>query len=302
VDRWNAMRVFVKVAEFGSFAEAGRQLNMSPPAVTRAIGALETMIGARLLTRTSRVVRLTESGSRYFEECQRILAEITAAEASAAGSHASPTGLLTVTAPVLFGQMHIHPIIIKYLLSQPGITAHTLYLDRNTNLIEEGIDVAVRIGALPDSDLQAVQVGTLRRVVCASPAYVEQHGEPLEPADLAKHRIVVASGASRVLEWRFGGPRRPVIPLQPALDCNLSAAAISAAISGYGITRVLSYQVDDAIRSGLLRELLSEFEPPPLPVHLVHAGGRHPPAKIRSFVDFAVAELRQNGGLRVLGP
>ncbi|WP_413990306.1 LysR family transcriptional regulator [Labrys okinawensis] len=292
MDRWQAMRVFVKVAETGGFAEAARKLYMSPPAVTRAVAALEETIGARLLIRTTRSVKLTDAGQRYLADCQRILADLADAEAAAAGSYATPSGTLVVTAPVLFGQMHVMPIVMDYLSQHPAVTVQTLFLDRVTNLIEEGMDVAIRIGRLPDSELNAIRVGTVRRVVCASPAYLVAHGQPMTPAELANHSVIANVSAWPSLEWRFGRERKTSVGIHPRLICNLNEATISAAIEGWGLVRVLSYQVDDAVRDGRLRILLAEFEEEPLPVHVVHAGGRGPSAKIRSFVDFAVERLR----------
>lgn len=292
MDRLQAMRVFVKVVETGGFAEAARKLYMSPPAVTRAIASLEHAIGARLLTRTTRSVKLTDAGQRYFADCQRILTDLADAEAAAAGSYATPSGTLAITAPVLFGQMHVLPIVMDYLGQHPAVTAQTLFLDRLANLVEEGMDVAVRIGRLPDSDLHAIRVGTVRRVICASPAYLAEHGEPLAPADLAGHRVIANVSAWPSLEWRFGRERKTSVDIHPRLICNLNEATISAAIEDWGLTRVLSYQIDAAVREGRLRVLLADYEEEPLPVHVVHAGGRGPSAKIRSFVDFAVARLR----------
>jgi DNA-binding transcriptional LysR family regulator len=300
VDRWQAMRIFVRVAEAGSFAEAARKLYMSPPAVTRAVAALEGAIGARLLVRTTRSVKLTEPGQRYLADCQRLLADLADAEAAAAGSYATPSGTLTVTAPVLFGQMHVLPIVMDYLGQHAAVTAQTLFLDRVVNLVEEGIDVAIRIGRLPDSDLNAIRVGTVRRVICASPAYLAEHGEPADPADLVHHRIIANIGAWPSLEWRFGREHVTSVAIHPRLVCNLNEATITAAVEGWGLTRVLSYQVDAAVRQGRLRVVLADFEQGPLPVHVVHAGGSAPSAKIRSFVDLAAERLRSdpvfNGG------
>lgn len=292
MDRWQAMRVFVKVAETGGFAEAARRLYMSPPAATRAVAALEETIGARLLIRTTRSVKLTDAGQRYLADCQRILSDLADAEAAAAGSYATPSGTLVVTAPVLFGQMHVLPIVMDYLSQHPAVTAQTLFLDRVTNLIEEGMDVAIRIGHLADSELNAIRVGTVRRVVCASPAYLAAHGEPMAPAELAGHRIIANVSAWPSLEWRFGRERKTSVSVHPQLVCNLNEATISAAIEGWGLARVLSYQIDAAVRDGRLRVVLADFEEGPLPVHVVHAGGHGPSAKIRSFVDFAVEQLK----------
>jgi DNA-binding transcriptional LysR family regulator len=292
MDRWQSMRVFVKVAETGGFAEAARKLFMSPPAVTRAIAFLEESIGAQLLVRTTRSVKLTDAGQRYFEDCQRILADLADAEAAAAGSYSTPAGTLVITTPVLFGQIHVLPIVMAYLEQHKAVTAQLLFLDRITNLIEEGMDVAVRIGRLPDSELNAIRVGTVRRVVCASPAYLAEHGEPLLPADLAAHSVIANVGAWPSLEWRFGRERKTTVSVRPQLVCNLNEAAITAAIDGWGLTRVLSYQIAAAVREGRLRIVLADYEEEPLPVHIVHAGGRGTSAKVRSFVDFAVERLR----------
>jgi DNA-binding transcriptional LysR family regulator len=294
MDRWQAMRVFVKVAETGGFAEAARKLHMSPPAVTRAIAFLEETIGAQLLLRTTRSVKLTDAGQRYLSDCQRLLADLADAEAAAAGSYTTPSGTLVVTAPVLFGQMHILPIVIDYLRLHASVSVQTLFLDRITNLVEEGMDVAVRVGHLPDSGLNAIRVGTIRRVVCGSPAYLAERGEPLTPSELAGHDVVAVVGAWPSLEWRFGRENKMTVTVHPQLLCNLNEAAIEAASRGCGLIRVLSYQVAGAIAEGRLKAVLTEFEEGPLPVHLVHAGGRSPSAKIRSFLDFAAERLRQN--------
>ncbi len=292
MDRWHVMRIFVKVAETASFAEAARQLHMSPPAVTRAIATLEETIGARLFVRTTRSVKLTEAGSRYFEDCRRILADIVEAEAAAGGSYATPSGTLAVTASLLFGQMHVLPIIMEYLALYPTMAVRTLFVDRQVNIIEEGIDVAVRIGHLPDSGFTAIRVGTVRRVVCGAPAYFEKHGMPVTPADLRDHRIASSTSAWASPDWRFGQDQR--VTVRPTLMCNTNEAVIRAAIDGWGLTRVLHYQVGPAIAEGRLQVVLAEYEEDPLPIHVLYPEGRHAPAKVRAFVDMAVARLRAN--------
>ncbi|TWB62306.1 LysR family transcriptional regulator [Nitrospirillum viridazoti] len=292
MDRWQAMRIFVKVAETESFAEAARHLHLSAPAVTRAIAALEEVIGARLFVRTTRSVKLTEAGGRYFDDCRRILADITEAEAAAAGSYATPSGTLTVTASLLFGQMYVLPIVTDYLDAYPAMTARTFFVDRPVNIVEEGVDVAVRIGRLPDSGFTAIKVGTVRRVVCGAPAYFEKHGVPSNPAELKDHRIAVSTSAWASPEWRFAGDQRVVI--HPTLHCNTNEAVIATAQAGWGLTRVLHYQVGPALLEGRLQVVLSEYEEPPLPIHVLYAEGRQAPAKIRAFVDRAVAALRGN--------
>ncbi|MBB3975442.1 DNA-binding transcriptional LysR family regulator [Rhizobium azooxidifex] len=294
MDRWQAMRVFVKVAETGGFAAAARQLHMSPPAVTRTISALENTLGVRLLTRTTRAVKTTEAGGRYLEDCRRILAEIADAEASAAGLHANPSGVLSVTGPALFGQMHILPILLEYLDQYPAVTVHSVFVDRIVNIIDEGMDVAVRIGNLPASGLSAVKVGSIRRVVCGSPSYFERYGVPKVPSDLAGHRIIAPTGAWVSLDWQFGQGNRTSVTVHPRLLCNTNDAAIAAAERGWGLTRILSYQIGPALQEGRLQAVLSEYEEREIPIHVVHVEGRRASAKVRAFVDLAVDRLRAN--------
>ncbi|NYZ13969.1 LysR family transcriptional regulator [Azospirillum sp. RWY-5-1] len=292
MDRWQAMRIFVRVAETESFAEAARHLHMSAPAVTRAIAALEDVIGARLFVRTTRSVKMTEAGTRYFDDCRRILSDITEAEATAAGSYATPSGRLAVTASVLFGRMYVLPIMIEYLDSYPTMSGRTFFVDRPVNIVEEGIDVAVRIGHLPDSGFTAIKVGTIRRVICGSPGYFEKHGVPTVPADLKNHRIIASTGAWASPEWRFAGDQR--VTIDSVLQCNTNDAAIATAAAGWGLTRVLHYQIGPALLNGDLRIVLADHEEPPLPIHLLHPEGRHAPAKVRAFVDLAISRLRGN--------
>ncbi|OYD84921.1 LysR family transcriptional regulator [Azospirillum brasilense] len=292
MDRLQAMRIFVKVAETESFAETARHMHLSAPAVTRAVAALEELIGARLFVRTTRSVKVTEAGARYLEDCRRILSDITEAEAAAGGFYATPTGTLAVTASALFGPMHVLPIVTEYLDRYPGMRAQTFFVDRPVNIVEEGIDVAVRIGHLPDSGFTAIRVGTVRRVVCGAPAYFERHGVPQTPADLKHHRIAVSTGAWASPEWRFARDQR--VTIDPVLQCNTNEAAIATAKAGWGLTRVLHYQIGPALLAGELRIVLADHEEPPLPIHVLHPEGRHAPAKVRAFVDLAVARLREN--------
>ena len=292
MDRWQAMRIFARVAETASFAETARHLHMSAPAVTRAVAALEDMIGARLFVRTTRSVKLTEAGSRYFEDCRRILSDIVEAEAAAAGSYATPSGTLAVTASALFGQMYVLPILMDYLDAYPTMGGRTFFHDRPVSIIEEGIDVAIRIGHLPDSGFTAIKVGSVRRVICGAPAYFEKHGVPITPADLKEHRIAASTSAWTSSEWRFGQDQR--VTLHPSLQCNTNEAVISAAMDGWGLTRVLHYQVGPALLDGKLQIVLGDYEEPPLPIHVLHPEGRHAPAKVRAFLDMAVSRLRAN--------
>jgi DNA-binding transcriptional LysR family regulator len=288
------MRVLVKVADTGSFAQGARALNMSPPAVTRAIAYLEDLTGARLFLRSTRSVKLTAPGSRYVEDCRRILADIDEAEASAGGSHATPSGLLTVTAPVLFGQIYVMPVLTSFLTLHPAVTGRALLLDRVVNLMEEGIDVALRIGQLPDSGYRAIKVGSVRRVICGAPSYFEAHPLPQVPADLVGHTIIANTGSSAPQDWRFSDGGKSSVTLHPRLFCNTVDASISAALSGWGLASALSYQVASAVSDGRLDIVLADYEEPPIPIHVMHAEGRHISAKTRAFVDFLVAELRAN--------
>jgi DNA-binding transcriptional LysR family regulator len=292
MSRLHAMQVFVRVAETGGFAEAARQLNMSPPAVTRAVATLEDIIGTRLLTRTTRTVKLTEPGARYFEDCRRILADIAEAEAAAAGSYTTPTGMLSVTASALFGNNYVLPILTEFLDANPMVSGRAVFVDRVVNIVDEGIDVAIRIGHLPDSSYSAVRVGTVRRVVCGAPAYFERHGVPQKPADLANHRIIASTGSWSSLDWRFGKDEKIGVTVTPRLACSTYEAIVGAAVQGWGLARPLSYQISAALESGALQTVLSEYELEPMPVHVVHPEGRRASAKVRAFVDLAVERLR----------
>ncbi|WP_437568529.1 LysR family transcriptional regulator [Sorangium sp. So ce542] len=299
MDRLDTMRVFVAVAEEEGFAPAARRLSMSPPAVTRAVSALEERIGTRLLHRTTRIVRLTEAGARFLADCKRILAEIEEAEASAAGSHAALRGPLGVTAPVLFGRMFVAPIVFDFLARHPRVSARTLLLDRVVDMLDEGIDVAVRIAHLRDSSLTAIRVGSVRRVVCASPGYLAARGAPATPADLARLDTISFSQTGAPEEWSFGSGARVEKVLPPSqLLVNTADVAIAAAAAGRGLARVLSYQIGPELRDGRLAIVLPAFEPPPVPIHVVHPEGRLAAARVRAFVDFLVERLRAEAWLR----
>lgn len=298
MDRLQAMTTFVAVVDSGGFASAARKLNQSPPVVTRAVAELEERLGLRLLTRTTRVVRVTDAGARFAEDCRRILADIEAAETTATGTHDAPRGTLTITAPVLFGQLYVTPILVSYLQQFAQVEASCLFLDRVVNVVEEGIDVAVRIGELPDSSLQATRVGRVRRVLVAAPAYLAAHGVPRRPEDLAEHTIVSAAGVTPASEWRFNDAGKPLLQrVQPRLRTTTNDSAIAAAVAGLGLTRLLSYQVAEHVRSGALQLVLEDFETAPLPVHVVHHEGRRATRKVRAFVDLAVERLRADPAL-----
>ncbi|WP_046112595.1 LysR family transcriptional regulator [Aquincola tertiaricarbonis] len=294
MDRLHAMTVFVAVVDTGGFAAAARKLDLSPPVVTRAVAELEERLGLRLLTRTTRVVRVTDAGARYAEDCRRILAEIEEAEVAAAGTHAAPRGTLTITAPVLFGQLYVVPVLARYLQQHPQVEAQCLFLDRMVNIVEEGIDVAVRIGELPDSSLQAVRVGRVRRMLVASPSYLAAAGVPRHPADLAAGHTLLSAGVNTpVADWRFNeGGRSLVLPLPVRLRTTSNGSVITAALAHLGIARLLSYQAAPHLRDGTLVPVLEAFETAPLPIHVVHLEGRRATGKVRGFIDMAVASLR----------
>jgi len=288
--RLHLMAVFVAVAEEQSFAAGARRLGMSPPAVTRAVAALEDRLGVKLFTRTTRYVRVTDAGQRYLEDARRIINELDEADEAAAGINAEPRGHLGVTAPVLFGKLFVIPGIVDYLQRHPDMEISAVFLDRVVNLLEEGFDVGIRIGELQDSSMKAIRVGSIRRVVCASPEYLAKNGTPKLPQELADRFIVTASAVSPVVEWKFadGNPVR----VKPRLTVNTNDSAIEVVLQGIGITRLLSYQIAPYLASGQLQTVLGEFEPSPLPIHVIHREGRYASGKVRTFVDLIVARLR----------
>lgn len=297
MDRLQAMTVFAAVAEAGGFAPVARKLKLSPSAVTRAVAELEERLGLRLLARTTRSVRLTEAGARFARDCRHIIAEIEEAEAAAVGAHGSVRGTLALTAPVLFGQLHVTPILVNYLRRFPDVDAQCYFLDRVVNLIDEGLDVAIRIGELPDSSLQAVQVGRVRRVVVASPDYLKANGIPTTPDDLASHVIVSAAGITPAADWRFADQGQIVtVTVKPRMQTT-NDSAIAAAVQGFGIARLFNYQVATQVESGQLRIVLADHEEAPLPVHVVHHQGRRSTPKVRAFIDLAVETLRASPAL-----
>ena len=295
MDRLYLMAVFVAVAEEESFAAGARRLGMSPPAVTRAISALEDRLGVKLLNRTTRYVRVTDAGNRYLDDCRRIIQETDEADEAAAGINAEPRGHLAVTAPVMFGRLFVIPGIVDYLQRYPAMEVSAVFLDRVVNLLEEGFDVGIRIGELPDSTMRAIRVGHVRRVMCASPGYLSEHGTPSNPAELMHHKIVAASGVSPVMDWKFAPDLS--VKVKPRLTLTSNDAAIEAVLADMGITRLLSYQIECQRATGQLQIILSEFEPPPLPIHVIHREGRYASAKVRSFVDLMVSKLRAHRAL-----
>ena len=294
MDRIESVAIFVEVAERRSFAAAARRLARSAAAVTRAVGELETRLGVRLLNRTTRAVSLTEAGDRFLAGARRVLADFEEIERAAAGEGAAPRGELRITAPILFGRLHVLPIVTEFLGRFAEVSAALSLIDRPVDLVEEGLDVAVRIGPLAESSAVAARVGAVRRIVVASPGYVTQHGTPLTPADLGAHAVVAFSGAAGVDHWVFRNEERETsIAIRPRLAVTTAEATLDAVRAGFGIARVLSYQAADDIAHGSLLRLLAGYEGEELPIHLLYPGGRHPPPKVRAFLDFAKPRLRR---------
>jgi DNA-binding transcriptional LysR family regulator len=296
MDRLDAMRAFVTALDEGSLAAAGRRLGRSPPAMTRAIAALEAQFGLRLFERKTRLVRLTEAGERYAAVARRILAELEEINLLAAGEGAGPRGVLTVTAPLVAGAEILRPCIDDYLDAYLQVRVRLLLLDRIVNLVEEGIDVALRIGQLADSALIAAPVGAVRRVVCASSGYLKRYPAIRAPGDLTAHRIISLAETRQAENWSFA-PRvaragAHVVRLTPRLLVNNITAAKGSALAGKGVARLLSYQVAEDVRAGRLVILLEKFEPAPMPVHLVAPRDRLTMPKTRAFVDFVLPKLK----------
>ena len=295
IDQFHLMRVFASVAEEGGFAAASRKLDLSPAAVTRAVVALEEQLGARLLQRTTRNVRFNDAGRQYYENVRAILASIAEANEAVAESNATPRGTLSITAPVMFGRMFVMPAVIDYMQRYPQVKLIAHLVDRVTNLVDEGMDVAIRIGHLPDSGLRAIKVGEVRRVLCASPAYLEKYGTPERPTELAQHSIICSSHVSSHTEWRFNASKEALlVRLEPRLTVTSNDAALSAAAGGLGIARLLSYQVWSEVEKGSLRLILEAFEEEPWPVHVVHREDKLGSSKVRSFIDNMVENLRSH--------
>ncbi len=285
----------MKVAELKGFAAAARHLNMSPPTVTRLVSMLEDSLGLRLFVRTTRSVMLTDSGRRFLEDARRILMDLEEAERAAVGSYAEPTGELSVTASVLFGRMFANPILGEFLKLHQKLSARTLYVDRVVNLIDEGLDVGIRIGNLADSSLMAVRCGAVRQVVFAAPAYLDTRGEPETPDDLASHAIINSTALHPSAQWHFQKSETVVTKrVSPRISMNTNDAVIELALQGHGIGRLLSYQVAPYLADGRLRTVLNSYEPPEIPIHLVHQEGRTVSAKVRAFVDFAAKRLKSD--------
>ncbi|WP_299138193.1 LysR family transcriptional regulator [uncultured Tateyamaria sp.] len=292
MDRLQSLEIFIAVAEAQSFAEGARRMGLSAPSATRGVNGLEARLGTRLFTRTTRRVRLTEVGQAYLEDARHILAQVQAADEAAVGAATNPVGQLRITCPTEFGRIYVAPVLTEFLDLHPSVQADVLMVDRVVNMVEEGFDLAVRIGPLPSSGLTAVRVGQVRRVVCGTPAYFAKNGVPETPSDLRDHQIVSAGAASPTTEWRFGRDQQEAVRIHPRLSVSSVAASISVAKRDWGLCRALSYQIGPDLEDGTLQTVLDAHEPAALPIHLVHVEGRRAPAKIRAFIELAKERLR----------
>ncbi|MBR1148215.1 LysR family transcriptional regulator [Bradyrhizobium sp. AUGA SZCCT0431] len=286
MDRIDAMQAFVTVADLQGFAPAARKLGLSPSGVTRLIAALEDRLGARLLQRTTRSLTLTDTGARYLERARQILSDVEEAESAAEGERTRPGGRLAVSAPNGFGRLHVSPVMTAYLKRYPDVSAELRLSDRMINLVEEGVDLAVRIGHLPDSTLVARHVGEMRRIVVASKDYLKRRGEPKTPEAIATHDTIHFGAMTAAPDWRFAAEGREIrVSSTPRFTSNSADAAIQYAEAGGGLTRVLAYQAADSLKAGRLRIVLAEFEQPALPIHIVYPTSRLLSAKVRTFID-----------------
>lgn len=304
MNRLDAMSVFVSIADSGSLSGAARRLDLPLASVSRKLADLEAHIGTRLLVRSTRKLALTESGRDYLHACRQILEQVEEAERAAAGAYTKVKGQLVVAAPVVFGRLHLVPVVAQFLERYPEVDVALQLSDRNVHLIEEHVDLALRIGPLSDSNLVATRLGTVHRVVCASPVYLEQHGLPQAPEDLGRHDCVCFEGLEPSSAWTFAGSataKRPV-SVRSRVTVNTADAAIALAVRGMGITRVLSYQIEQELKEGRLLRILAEEESPAVPISLVYPAQGRLPMKSRAFIDWATAQLRERLGTRAPGP
>jgi len=292
MDRLEAMTILLAVVDAGSLSAAARELAVPLPTVSRKVAELEAHLGTRLLHRTTRQLSLTEAGAAYVVACRRILDEVGEAERIANGEYAAPKGVLVVTAPIVFGRLHLVPVVAEFLQAYPEIDIRLILTDQVVHLMEEQVDVALRIGQLPDSTQVAVGIGAVRRIVCGSPAYLAKRGLPAGPADLGAHSCISFEVLESRRAWVFDNGKSEVsVAVLSRLAVNTAEAAITAAIQDVGLVRVLSYQVAEAIRTGTLRAVLEDYESGPIPVNLVHKGQAPLPRKLRAFLDFVAPRL-----------
>jgi DNA-binding transcriptional LysR family regulator len=293
MDLFDSMKVLVAVVEAGSLSAAARRIGMPLATVSRKVSELEASLNTRLLTRSSRRLVVTDTGQVYLVACKRILEQVAEAERAASGEYSAPTGEMTIAAPVAFGRLHVLPIAGEFLGAYPDIDLRIIFSDRISHILDDHIDLAVRVGTLPDSNLVASRVGAIRRIVCASPRYFAQRGMPSTPSDLTSHDCVTFDQLTSPDLWFFSdGKSEAAVPIHSRLIVNTAEAAIDAVIAGIGVTRVLSYQAAAGLRDGTLALALESFEPAPWPVNLVHAGQGPLPLKLRAFLDFAAPRLK----------
>jgi DNA-binding transcriptional LysR family regulator len=289
MDRLDAMQAFVAVADLQGFAPAARKLKLSPSAITRLVAALEERLGARLLQRTTRSVTLTDAGTRYLERARRILADVEEAERAAESERTRPSGRLVVSAPLGFGRLHVSPVMTAYLKRYPDVAGELRLEDRMISLVEDGVDLAVRIGELADSTLVARHVGEMRRIVVASPAYLKARGEPRNLAALASHDTIRFGSTTGLADWRFVDDGAEIrIDPAPRFSTNSSDAALQYAEAGGGLTRLMAYQAAASLKAGKVKIVLEKFEPPALPIHIVYPTSRLLSAKVRAFIDLVM--------------
>jgi DNA-binding transcriptional LysR family regulator len=293
MDRLDAMATLIAAVDGGSLSAASRALGMPLATVSRKVSELEAHLGAQLVVRTSRKLLLTEAGRAYVAAGRRILDQIDEAERAASGEYLAPRGHLTITAPIMFGRLHVEPIVLAFLEVYREIDARLVLADHVVDLVDEQIDVAIRVGELPDSAMIATRLGAVGWVACASPGYLARRGTPDTLQALADHDCIMFEGLYSTTVWTFGrGQQRTAVPIRPRFAVNTADAAIAAAIAGTGITRVLSYQVAEAVAAGKLRLILEAFAPEPLPVHMVYPAQSQLPLKLRAFLDFAAPRLK----------
>ena len=293
MDRFESMSVFVTVVEAGGFSAASRRLGRPLATVSRKVSELEDELGIVLLNRTTRHVTLTDSGRQYFEACRRILNDIEEAERAATGEYQTPKGEIIVTAPIVFGRMHVLPIVTEFMAAYPETQVRLVLVDRVGSLLEENADVAVRIAALPDTSMVATRVGSTTRVLCASPGYLDAHGAPASLDDLTHHQLINITALPPASGWLVSVEgKEVVVPVEPRLVVTTAEAGVEAAIRGAGIVQALCYQVTDAVCAGKLTRQLPAHEPEHVPISLVFKGGKAVPAKLRAFLDLAAPRLR----------
>ena len=294
MDKLRAMTTFVRIVETGSLTAAADRLGTSPTSVVRSLSALEKSLGVRLLNRTTRRMALTDEGRDYFERCRHLLNDVEEAEAALLARQVKPAGRLVITAPVMFGRLHVGPLVTDFLAAHPAVRVELLLLDRVVDLIDEGIDLAVRIGTLPESSLVAIPLGSTRRIVCASPAYLAIHGQPENPAELQNHRGIKTTGSSLEADWSFQQDGRPEKVAMPhVLASNYIDFAIDACLKGVGCGRFFAYQVREHLATGKLVRLLRDYETPPLPVSFAYPHARLLSSRVRAFIDQATPRLRE---------